>query len=134
MQQEKDFIEREIKKLVLFLTKLIGRVELLSSKKVEKELSELDISLKNKFNFTLLEIIEMENFSFTACISKLHESHIEKLAELIYVVVKKTKNSKVYNTKELATKGVLALEHLNEKSTTFSISRMQLKKNLQQYV
>jgi len=59
------------------------------------------------------------------------------LAELLNVFIKKSATLEVseqYNGKELAKKGILLINILNKKSKTYSIKRMELKKELQRHL
>ena len=113
---------------------LIGKISGLSSNNVKSRIEEINKALKTEFDLTLLKITEMENSKLSKHIAELHESHIEKLAELMHEIVLKIElpNSD-YNKKEIALKGVLLIDFLNENSKTFSIKRRNIKNKLQQH-
>jgi hypothetical protein len=128
MQEEKDYIQREIQRLTLLLKKLIGKALGIKSNDFEQGIQNIESDLKNEFDLTLKEISEMENSELTKKISGLNEQHLEKLAELIKVV---SENSQNNFGKKIAQKGIIILEYLDNNSKTFSIKRMELKNTLQ---
>ena len=111
----------------------LGRLIVKRSNKIE----ETNETLKTEFDLTLLDITEMQNSELLKRITELHESHTEKLAELIYEIVIKEELpelSKNYDKKELAQKAILIVDFLNDKSKTFSMKRMKIKNALQHCV
>ncbi|WP_111706231.1 hypothetical protein [Lutibacter citreus] len=136
MESRTDFILREIEQLGLFLKKLIQEVNEVDSNEAEDTINKTSEVLKAQFQISISEIIELNKNELTHKINNLHESHIEKFAELINEIVKKLsiigKSEYKFNKKELASKAIFLIEYLDSKSDTFSISRMNLKKKLQQ--
>ncbi|MGY0408433.1 MAG: hypothetical protein ACWIPJ_08785 [Polaribacter sp.] len=131
---EKDLIKREINKLMLALTALIEKASGLNANNAVDGIEETTTFLKANFNLNILEIIELENTNLQQHISKLHPSHIEKLAELLYEIVKKWDVFSLetnYNKKKLAEKTVLLINYLDANSKTFSMKRMHIKNELQ---
>jgi hypothetical protein len=134
MEVEKDFIKREIQRLTLLLSALIEKISGLSSKNTKSGIEEVNKALKNEFDLTLLKITKMNNSNLLKHITELHESHIEKLAELMHEIVLKIELSDSnYNKREIALKGILLINFLNEKSKTFSLKRRNIKNTLQHY-
>jgi hypothetical protein len=134
MEVEKDFIKREIQRLTLLLGVLIEKISGLSSNNVKSGIDEINKALKTEFDLTLLKITEMDNSKLSKHITELHESHIEKLAELMHEIVLKIELSDSnYNKKEIALKGILLIDFLNEKSKTFSIKRSNIKNTLRRH-
>ncbi|BFP40050.1 hypothetical protein FGF1_08950 [Flavobacteriaceae bacterium GF1] len=129
MQQEKDVIQREIQRLTLFLTKLIGKAVGLSTNDFEQGFQNIESDLKNEFDLTLREITNLDDSKLTKKLEGLDEQHLEKLAELITALVGNLQND---FGSELAKKGIVILDFLNNNSKTFSLKRMQLKNTLQQ--
>ena len=137
MEQRNDFILREIQKLSLFLKKLIQEVTGINSNDVEIGINQTSEALKAQFDLSIREIIELNNNELIVKISSLHETHIEKLAELINEIVKKLSQDKKeygFDRKELASKAIVLIEYLDNKSDTFSIARMNLKNVLQHLI
>ena len=76
----------------------------------------------------------MENTEFLKRIKELHESHTEKLLELIYEIVTKTELSDLnedYDKKKISQKGIVIIDFLNKETNTFSMNRMNIKNALQ---
>ena len=127
MQQEKDFIQREIQRLTLLLNKLIGKALGLDIDGFDQGIQNIESDLKSEFDLSLREILEMENSELIAHIRELDEQHLEKIAELISILVKKPKTE---NRNQLAKKGIVLLDFLDSHSKTFSLKRMELKNTL----
>lgn len=137
MEVEKDFIKREIERIALLFNLLIQKISGLSSNNVKSGIEETNEALKGEFDLTLSKIIVMENTELLEHISALHESHIEKLAELINEIALKIQLlnfDSEYDEKEIAKKGILLIDFLDEKSKTFSMERMNIKNTLQDLV
>ena len=137
MEIENDFIKREIQRLNLLLTSLIEKISGINLNSAKSGIEETNEALKSEFDLTLTDFTQMENSEFLKRIKKLHESHTEKLLELIYEIVIKTELpdlSDDYNKMKIAQKGILIIDFLNEETNTFSINRMNIKNALQQCV
>jgi hypothetical protein len=77
----------------------------------------------------------MENTEFIDLIKDIDETNLELLTLLISEITKKTAsatNNLNINSKELAKKGMVLIDFIDDKSKTFSIEIMNLKKELQQ--
>lgn len=134
---EKDFIQREIQKLVLLLNDLIIKASGLNANNIKNDILVINEALENEFDLSLKKLSQIKSTEFISVIKNLHESHIEKLAELIYtfnIKVKPIKLEENYNKKEIAKKGVVLIDYLNENSKIFSLQRMNMKKSLQQSI
>lgn len=127
MQQENDFIEREIQRLNLLLAKLVARALGIKVHSAEKEMQSIENNLKKEFDLNLTELSTMEDLELKERLKEWHEEHLEKLAALIVNVVE---NENTRFGKQLACKGIVILEYLDSVSKTFSMKRMQLKRNL----
>ena len=75
MQQEKDFIQREIQRLTLLLNKLIGKALGLDIDGFDQGIQNIESDLKSEFDLSLREILEMENSELIAHIRELDEHH-----------------------------------------------------------
>ncbi|MDG1246706.1 MAG: hypothetical protein P8P28_06840 [Polaribacter sp.] len=137
MQQESDYLLREVKKLILFITNLISNLNTSNKDALENAIRETDDSIRKKWGISLKEIASITGCDFINKFNELQEVPIEKLAELLNVFIKKSAELEVnehYNRKELAKKGILLINILNDKSKTYSIKRMELKKELQRHL
>ena len=130
MQQEKDFIKREIQRLTLFLNKLIGSLQETDTEDVMNELEQVGAELKSEFGYDLNEIEHMDDQALIEKFKSLNENNIEQLAILLAIVEEKTANR--YQNTNLIRKAIVLLEHVDSVSETFSIKRMELKIKLQQ--
>ena len=127
MQQEKDYLLREVQRLSFVLSQLILKAIGKKSNGLDQDFESIEQTLRTEFDFDLTELAKMDKMQFNTLMSSLNESHLEKLAELIYHVVE---NSNQLLRHELLEKGLLILEFLEENSQLFSIKRMQLKNKL----
>ena len=137
MEQESDFILREVKRLTNFITNLISNISTSNKNELENGIRETDDFIRKEWDLSLKEIVTFSEFNFMNKLKELHEIHIEKLAELLSEIIKKMNTpeiAKKYNQIELAKKGVLLINSLNDKSKTYSIKRMELKHILQKYI
>ncbi|MDA9316634.1 hypothetical protein N9Q58_01825 [Polaribacter sp.] len=137
MEQESDYILREVKKLTLFITNLISNLNTSNKDELDNGIRETDDFIRKKWGISLKEITSISPFDFTKKFKELEEIHLEKLAELLNVFIKKIATldmNKQYNGKELVKKGILLINILNDKSKTYSIKRMELKKELQRHL
>lgn len=137
MEQRNDFIEREIQKLTLLLIKLISQVSGINIDNFEIELVQTSEVLKSKFDLSIREIIEINDNELIRKIDCLNETTIEKLAELLNEIVKKLsqkENENEVDRKKLARKAIVLIEYLDDKTNTFSITRMNLKNVLQHHI
>ncbi|MDO6758721.1 hypothetical protein Q4566_00795 [Tamlana sp. 2_MG-2023] len=137
MAIEKDLIKREIQKLNLLLTGLIEKIGGRNPDDYKSRIEELNAVLNNEFNMSLNNISEMKASELIKQLSEIEASHTDKIAELIYLVLKDSLSvdSEVgcYKNK-LAANAIVMIDFLNENSQTFSFKRMNMKNELQQYV
>ena len=133
--ERRDFLLREIGKLTQLIKRLLGIVEDITAENFDIEFGKVDDDLNGFFGFTFEELTKMENSEFINHIKGIDETNLELLAILISKTVKKlhsTNNNSDLNSKELANKGIVLIDFIDEKSKTFSINRMSLKKELEQ--
>ncbi|GAA4289992.1 hypothetical protein [Aestuariibaculum suncheonense] len=134
MAVEKDFIKREVEKLILLLTSLIEKVSGINSSNAQRGIEEVNQVLKIQFDLTLKDFTLLDDEDILKRITNMHDSHIDKTIELIYAFVQNSELdgvSEVYDKGTLSAKAILLIDYLNEKSNTFSMKRMSLKKTLQ---
>ena len=85
---------------------------------------------------TILNAISnMSNAEFLPEVNELDELNLELFADLLSEISKKInyiKKNTTYNSKELGKKSILILDYIDEKTRTFSLKRMALKKEIQQ--
>ena len=137
MEQRNDLILREIEKLSLFLKKLINSLTGANSNDIEAGIKQISEALKTELDLSIREIIEIENKDLITKLNDIHETNIENLAELISKIVEKlskVENDYGFDQKELANKAIILIDYLDKNSNTFSITRMNIKNVLQQWV
>ena len=137
MINSKDFLEREIEKLNLMILKLIILISKSNPNDFENDIKETDEFLKTNFDLTIGEISTMSNSNFIEKIRDLHESHTDKLVELLFEIIEKMDSIETeqgFNKHPLIEKSLLLIEYIDNHSTTFSVSRLNIKNTLQQLI
>jgi hypothetical protein len=135
MEQETDYILKEVKRLTTFITNLISNVSTLNSDEIKSGIKETDDFIKKEWNLSFKEIISLTEIEFINRLKELPEVHLEKLAELLSEIIKKIDTPELknkYNKNELANKGILLIDNINKKSKVYSMKRMEIKNVLQQ--
>ena len=126
MQQEKDFLKREIQKLNIFLTNLIAKVIGINTQNSSDEIQNISESLKENFDLTFREIIDLPKDEFYSRIQKLHETHLDKISDLLYecgTVAKSNECFREIDKQKMLLKSIEILDFLDENSNTYSLSR-----------
>jgi hypothetical protein len=134
MEQETDYILKEVKRLTTFITNLISNVSTLNSDEIKSGIKETDDFIKKEWNLSFKEIISLTEIEFINRLKELPEVHLEKLAELLSEIIKKIDTPELknkYNKNELANKGILLIDNINKKSKVYSMKRMEIKNVLQ---
>lgn len=134
MEQETDYILREVKRITTFITNLISSINTLNTNEIEIGIKETDDFIKKEWNITFKEIITLNEFEFINRLKELPEVHLEKLAEILSEITKKINTPELedkYSVNELANKGILLINNINEKSKVYSVKRMEIKNVLQ---
>lgn len=137
MEQETDFILREVKRLTLLISNLISDFGNLGSDEVESGIQDTDDLIKKEWDLSFKDIISYSDDDLINKLKNTPEIHIEKLAELLSEVIKKINTSELesqYNKNELAIKGILLINNLNENSKIYSMKRMEIKSILQKSI
>lgn len=130
MQQEKDYLEREIQKLNIFLTNLISKIIGINAQNSSDEIQNINENLKEQFDFNISEIIKISDNDFYEKIADIHESHLEKIAELIIEFVEQIEIENInsgLDKQQMLLKTIMIIEFLETKSNTFSMRRSALK-------
>ncbi|MBS9773705.1 MAG: hypothetical protein KGV59_00920 [Tenacibaculum sp.] len=137
MEQETDFILKEIKKITYFLSKLISNISTSNNFEIENIINETDEFLKEKWKLSFNEITTLNEIDFLNKLENLPEIHLDKFVELLSEIINKLKTSELqnkYNKNELANKTIVLIDKINKNSKDLSLKRMQIKNNLQQEV
>lgn len=137
MEQETDYILREVKRLTTFVSNLISTISTLNSDDIESGIKETDDFIRKEWNLSFKEITTLTKIKFISRLKGLPEVHLEHLAELLSEITKKITTpelKKKYNKKDIATKGLLLIDSINEKSKVYSMKRMEIKNVLLQSI
>ena len=86
MEQETDYILREVKRVTTFITNLISNISTLSGFEIESGIKETDDFIRKEWNLSFNEIITLNNSEFIIRLKELPEVHLENLAKLLTVV------------------------------------------------
>lgn len=130
LEQETDYILREVKRITTFITNLISNINTSNSNEIESQIKETDDFIRKEWNITFREIITLNEFELIHRLKELPEIHLEKLAEILSEITRKTNTPELenkYSMNELANKGILLINKINEKSKTYSMKRMEIK-------
>ncbi|ADV50111.1 hypothetical protein I2486_13920 [Cellulophaga sp. E16_2] len=136
MIEEKDFILREVQRLTEVLKNLIRKVNDFETGNEESALDHIKLTLKNEFNISISEISEIAPDDFTTLIQNMNEDHLEKVIELVFKLIKKSREhhgNLNLDASELIIKNIQMITLLDQKSKTFSMERMQIKNTLQKW-
>lgn len=135
--ERRDFLMREIEKLILAIKKLICLIEELTSHNFEESIKQINNDLIEPLGFNINDIEEMTEQDFILKIKDIDDENSELLAVLLSEISKKINHfekENIYNSNKIAKKATLLLSHIEEKTTIFSLKRMMLKKELQQFI
>ena len=137
MQQEKDYLQREIQKLTILLTRLISKISGSDSENIENDLQQTDNEFRTNFGFSPYELMNLPDQKILDSIKEIDYSHLEKITELLFESIKKANESDKdlgLDIKKFSRKTTLLLEHLDSSSGTYSMERMNRKNVLQQWL
>ena len=112
MEQETDYILREVKRVTTFITNLISNISTLSGFEIESGIKETDDFIRKEWNLSFNEIITLNNSEFIIRLKELPEVHLENLAKLLSEITKKINTLELenkYNVTEIANKGILLI-------------------------
>lgn len=135
MQQEKDYLQREIQKLTLFLTKLISKISGSNLDNIEIDLQQTDQEFQNNFGFSLFELMDLPNEKILDKLKGINQTHLEKITDLLFESVRKANEMDTdsgINIKIFSKKTIFLLDYLDNSSGAYSIDRMNKKNVLQQ--
>ncbi len=130
MEQENDFLKREIQKLTMVIAKLIGETISADINNFETVVSKSDEKLGGYFGLSLKEISKTKDSELMEKVKNIHEVHLEKLIELMFQTIQKSEEFNAQlniEINELSKKLLLMIDFANEKSNSFSVERMNMK-------
>lgn len=129
MQEEKDYLKKEIKKIISFLKRLIEKAS------NNHSLEELNLmyseDFSSMFDYNLNDFINLTNKEFKEHLKNTNSQILENLLTLFYKLSKKEEKK---NRKLCVEKALILLNLIDEKEKTFSLERMRLKQELNNIV
>jgi hypothetical protein len=131
MQQEKDYLQREVERITLFLKTLLRRVAGLKDENFEPQYNQLEKDFKEEVDFSLSELGAMNALTLEKYLKKIHPSHIEKIVQITYEVIQKKQALQISINSGMIVNALKMLNHLNTTSKTYSIERQNLQSKLQ---
>ncbi|UJH66825.1 hypothetical protein [Allomuricauda sp. SCSIO 65647] len=134
MQQEKDYLQREIERMTLFLKTLLRRVAGLNDENFRPEYDQLEKELKEELNFSLNDLYILDQETFEEKLKELHLSHIEKLVELVCEVLKRDRAFRLSQKNKIAANTIVMLDYIDKKSSTYSLTRQHLRTSLSKHL
>ena len=131
MQEEKDYLQREIERITLFLKTLLRRVAGFTDENLTPEYDQLEQELQAQIDFSLRDLSDMDTMDLDQKIAALPLVHIEKLAEIAFELLKK--RLVAVNPRNFARNILYMLEHVNRESSVFSLQRQYMLAELKKY-
>ncbi|QTD37745.1 hypothetical protein JL193_00050 [Polaribacter batillariae] len=128
MEQENDFIQREIKKIILFFESLLSKLSGASSKTEQSIINNFDTELKEKLSVGFFEMLSLENNDLKLRIKEVDILILENLVIVLYEIYKnKNLIEDKFNLKRIL---LIIIDRIEYKSRTFSLERQKIKNNL----
>ena len=124
MQEEKDYLQRDIERITLFLKTLLRRVAGFTDVNLTPEYDQLEKELQTQIDFSLQDLSDMDTMDLDQKMASLPLVHIEKLAEIAFELLKK--QLVTVNPKNFAGNVLYMLEYINRESSVFSLHRQQM--------
>ena len=86
MQQETDYILREVQRLTNFITSLVGTISTSNSNDIETQIKETDDFIRKEFNLSFKDVLTLNNTELIQKLKELPIIHLEHLATLFYEI------------------------------------------------
>ncbi len=131
MQEEKDYLQREIERITLFLKTLLRRVAGFTDENFSPEYDQLEKELQAQIDFSLHDLSDMDTPDLERKMMSLPLVHVEKLAEVAFELLKKQRVT--VNPRNFARNILYMLEHVNRESSVFSLQRQHLISETKKY-
>lgn len=128
MQEEKDYLMRDIERMTLFLKILLQRIAGLTDENFESEYEQIEVDLKEKLDINLFELSEMDEITLLQKLEKLHISYVEKFVEIVYEFLKDIENLELIDKKQnLVSNTIKILDFIDKNSMTYSLQRSTMR-------
>jgi len=125
--ERRDYLMNQIEEMGLFFARLIGRLyKRIQEKEEEQIMEDAQNALCVQFGWDLEELLFLDNQSFISLMEEnlLADDHYEKMASIFELLGDCVTDNKTILRKELyLRKALLLLEHLEYKSSTYSMER-----------
>ncbi len=123
MQEEKDYLQREIERITLFLKTLLRRVAGFSDEASTPDYDQLERELQTQVDFSFQQLETMDADALKKRIASLPEVHVEQLAEIGFQLLQQG----VPKAAEQFARNIsVMLEYVNQKSAVFSLQRQHM--------
>ena len=133
MQQETDYILREVQRLTNFITSLVGTISTSNSNDIETQIKETDDFIRKEFNLSFKDVLTLDNAELIQKLKELPIIHLEHLATLFYEISVKL-NSEIQSQKkqkkELSKKVLFLLNEIEKNTKVYSLRRAQIRETL----
>ena len=133
MQQETDYILREVQRLTNFITSLVGTISICNSNDIETQIKETDDFIRKEFNLSFKDVLTLDNAELIQKLKELPIIHLEHLATLFYEISVKL-NSEIQSQKkqkkELSKKVLFLLNEIEKNTKVYSLRRAQIRETL----
>ena len=133
MQQETDYILREVQRLTNFITSLVGTISTCNSNDIETQIKETDDFIRKEFNLSFKDVLTLDNAELIQKLKELPIIHLEHLATLFYEISVKL-NSEIQSQKkqkkELSKKVLFLLNEIEKNTKVYSLRRAQIRETL----
>ena len=133
MQQETDYILREVQRLTNFITSLVGTISTSNSNDIETQIKETDDFIRKEFNLSFKDVLTLDNAELIQKLKELPIIHLEHLATLLYEISVKL-NSEIQSQKkqkkELSKKVLFLLNEIEKNTKVYSLRKAQIRETL----
>ena len=133
MQQETDYILREVQRLTNFITSLVGTISTCNSNDIETQIKETDDFIRKKFNLSFKDVLTLDNAELIQKLKELPIIHLEHLATLFYEISVKLNSeieSQKKQKKELSKKVLFLLNEIEKNTKVYSLRKAQIRETL----
>ena len=131
MQEEKDYLQREIERITLFLKTLLRRVAGFTDDNFTPEYDQLEKELQAQIDFSIQDLSYIDTVDLYRKIKSLPLEHVEKLAEIAFQLLEKRLITS--NPRNFARNVLYMLEYVNKESSVYSLQRQYMLEEVKKY-
>lgn len=127
--EQRDWLQRQIDQLGIFLANLIAGLHELRSRKKAFDATEITYrALKDEINLDLDEIIDLDPDEVVAYLQnrKFNNNSLNQLAEIFLFIADdiRSKETEVSRSRRYYEKSLIIFEYLNKTESTYSLDRV----------